>query len=57
MDKKIYFGGSQPDFQGVGGSQKTDIEAGLPKKGDMDSFIDLRVEIGKKEGVVFLMGS
>ena len=33
MDEKIYFGGSQSDFQGEGGSQKTNIEAGLPKKG------------------------
>ena len=37
------------DFQG-GNSQKTDIERGLPKKGRLGQFTDLR-GLGKKEGV------
>ena len=37
-----------------GSSQKTDIEAELPKKGGFGQFEDLRGELGKKErGNVF----
>ena len=40
-----------------GGSRKTNIEGGLPKKGrGLRQFADLRGGLGKKEEVVFLRG-
>ena len=53
-----FLGGSlkNPTFRG--GSQKTNIEGGLPKKGGFGQFVDLREGggLGKKEGIVFLRG-
>ena len=44
------------DFLG-GGSQKTNIEGKLPKKGALEQFGNLRGGgVSKKEGVVFLRG-
>ena len=34
----------------MGGSQKNNIEGGLPKKGGLGQFADLRVGLGKKRG-------
>ena len=40
-----------------GSSQKTDIEAELPKKGGFGQFEDLRGGgLARKKGVMFLMG-
>ena len=41
-----------PTFRG-GGSQKTNIEGGLPKKGGLGQFANLRVGLAKKrDGVL-----
>ena len=61
MDEKLWgFEGlwgftERSDVQG--GSQKTNIEGGLPKKGELGQFADLRVGLGKKlGGGVFFVG-
>ena len=38
------------------GLRKNNIEGGLPKKGGLGQFADLRGGLGKKEEVVFLRG-
>ena len=42
---------------GVGGSRKTNIEGGLPKKEGLGQFADLRGgDLGRKEGVGLFEG-
>ena len=42
---------------GGGGSRKSNIKRGLPEKGGLGQFADLRGRgLGKKEWVVFLRG-
>ena len=55
--KRYILGLHNLTFRGSGGSQKTNKEAGLPKNGGHGQFADLRVELGKKERVLFLRGS
>ena len=57
--KKYILGVHNLTFKGGGGvHKKTNIEAGLPKKGrgGHGQFAGLRVELSKKERVVFLRG-
>ena len=46
-----------PTFRGVGGggggSRKTNIEGGLPKKRGLGQFADLREDLARKRGGVF----
>ena len=43
--------------EGGGGSRKTNLKGGLPKKGGVGQFANLRGDRpGKKEGVVFFGG-
>ena len=44
------FGGSLKDLTSRGDHKKTNIEGGLPKKGELGQFADLRVGLGKKWG-------
>ena len=36
-----------------GSSQKTEIKGGLPKKGELGEFLDLRGGLARKRGVEF----
>ena len=53
-DEKLkHFGGSLKNMtfrEGERGSRKTNIEGGLPKKGVLEQFADLRRGLGKKKG-------
>ena len=40
----------------MGGLEKPIYRGGLPKKGGLGQFVDLRGGLARKRGVVFLMG-
>ena len=46
---KFYYGSSLKNLIFRGWLCKTNIKGGLPKKGGLDSFIDLRGELSKGE--------